>query len=671
MRSLYPHQKLDWTISRLEESTGKHPEDPAQRLELARCLLSRGLFHQGGEAECNRALTVVRKVMQDDPASAEALVVAGTALVGMERPEAASKLLDQALKLDPERADLRLALGALERARGDVGAAVRQFETACRLAPDAWEPHLFLGRALAELGRARGNPRRLVERGQYHLVRALQLEPTPDIAPSLYKDLGISTMLTGRYKEAEKFFVRLREHERYAPISRYYLGQVAYELGKYNNAIQHYRQYLRDRPDDPKVLSRMAMAWFQLGEYSRAREACHQALLLDPLNLTARHALGCTLLEEGDPNEAIRVFKETLKEHPEHMPSFIELVRTRRVGGDGGWQVRALLAEVSQVDRLPPAGGNEARALTRERIRVVLDELRAVGPSKVGAVLGAIDRTQDEALRFQLWEAACTMALGAVADGAAARLRDPGKHYSAELGSEALAASGALPEPVLTAGLALEETDLKRAAVDRHPAAPDVRAHRRALDQERSVARAYQAMVLLSIASRRSSAGRELLRTWAGSADPELSVAAWAGLAMMGDPDAVRRLEERAAERNASRLVERLLGYVTPPSGRTRPRRVADEEQIHCSTCGRGPHEVAHLMAGGQAVICDRCVVKIGQHRRSMAAPDDATCSLCGATPFEARGLYQYNGTCICSGCLELSLGLLEREEVDRFLAAW
>jgi hypothetical protein len=25
----------------------------------------------------------------------------------------------------------------------------------------------------------------------------------------------------------------------------------------------------------------------------------------------------------------------------------------------------------------------------------------------------------------------------------------------------------------------------------------------------------------------------------------------------------------------------------------------------------------------------------------------------------------------ICSECLDLSLGLLEREEVDRFLAAW
>ena len=671
MTTMFPHQKLDWSIGRLEESLRKNPEDPAARLELARAVLSRGLFHGGGERECNHALSHARRVLQDDPASVEALVIAGTALIGMERPEAATRYLDEALREDAERADLRLALGTRERARGDLAAAVKQLETSCRLAPEAWETHLFLGRALAEVARQRGNPRRLVERSQYHLVRALQLDPPPDLAHSLFKDLGISCLLTGRYREAEKFFVRLRADDRYAAIARYYLGQVAYELGKYNNAIQHFRQYMRDRPEDPKVQARMAMAWFQLGEYSRAREACHQALLLDPLNLTARHALGCTLLEEGDPNEAIRVFRETLKEHPEHMPSYIELARTRRLGGDASWLVSALEAEVSKYDQLPPGGELDARKLTRDRVRVVLDELRAVGPSTTGALIGAIERTQDEALRFQLWEASAAMALGAVADGAAARLRDPGRHFGTVLGAEAVAAAEALPDPVLIGGRGVEETDLKRAAVDRHDPATDVRVHRRNLDAERVAARAFQAQLLIAIGARRSSAGKELLRQWAEAADPELAVAAWTGLALYGEPEAVARLRERANERGAGRALERLLGHISPPSTRAQPRRVSDDEALRCSTCGRGPHDVTHMMAGSRAVICDQCVVRVGTHRRSMAAPDEATCDLCGATPFEARGIYQYNGVCICSGCLELSLGLLEREEVDRFLASW
>ncbi len=76
-------------------------------------------------------------------------------------------------------------------------------------------------------------------------------------------------------------------------------------------------------------------------------------------------------------------------------------------------------------------------------------------------------------------------------------------------------------------------------------------------------------------------------------------------------------------------------------------------------------------MAGTHAVVCDRCVIQVGQHRRSLEAPEHAVCSLCSRTAFEARGVYSYNGVEICSECLDVSLGQLEREEVDRFLSAW
>ena len=77
------------------------------------------------------------------------------------------------------------------------------------------------------------------------------------------------------------------------------------------------------------------------------------------------------------------------------------------------------------------------------------------------------------------------------------------------------------------------------------------------------------------------------------------------------------------------------------------------------------------MMAGGGQVICDRCVVRVWQNRRSQIAADDATCGLCNRSHFEANGLYSYNRVNICSHCVQLSLGLLEREEVDRFLTTW
>ena len=89
--SVLPHAKLDWTISKLEERTAAQPEDLDARLELGRALLTRGWMHGGGEPDCTAALGLVRRVLQDDPTSVTALVVAGAALVGMERVEAAQK----------------------------------------------------------------------------------------------------------------------------------------------------------------------------------------------------------------------------------------------------------------------------------------------------------------------------------------------------------------------------------------------------------------------------------------------------------------------------------------------------------------------------------------------------------------------------------------------------
>ena len=103
----------------------------------------------------------------------------------------------------------------------------------------------------------------------------------------------------------------------------------------------------------------------------------------------------------------------------------------------------------------------DARGLTRQRIQAVLDELKEVGPSVIPAILAAVDRTQDEALRFQLWEAACNLVMAAVADAAAARLREPGRHFGLGLGLEALSAASAIPEPVLTSGLGISEEDLR------------------------------------------------------------------------------------------------------------------------------------------------------------------------------------------------------------------
>ena len=59
------------------------------------------------------------------------------------------------------------------------------------------------------------------------------------------KELGYSCLINGKNREAERYFNRLRQTLINTDESSYYLGLVAFELGKYNNAVQHFRNFYR------------------------------------------------------------------------------------------------------------------------------------------------------------------------------------------------------------------------------------------------------------------------------------------------------------------------------------------------------------------------------------------------------------------------------------------
>ena len=124
---------------------------------------------------------------------------------------------------------------------------------------------------------------------------------------------------------------------------------------------------------------------------------------------------------------------------------------------------------------------------------------------------------------------------------------------------------------------------------------------------------------------------------------------------MCEEPIATAKLAALANQKGAATEVDRLLSYVVPPTTAPSPRKMAKNDSTRCSTCGRDAGEVDYFMSGSSAVICNHCVIQIGQHRRTLTAPEHASCSLCGASAFEVRGMYSYNGIEICSGCLDLS----------------
>jgi tetratricopeptide (TPR) repeat protein len=698
--SMFPHQKLDWNLRRLEKRTEEAPDDAAARVELASASASKAMFHEGGEVWFNKALTHARRVLQSDPTNAAALVVAGLSLVELDRLDPAERHLDEAQKLANERGDTHLALGLLLQKKGDRGGALRELELACRLAPDAWEAHATLGRMLGERAEHADDPamsKRLTERSQFHVIRALQLGPSPSQTPPLLLDLGLSTLRAGRLDEAHRIFQRLLEHDKYKSKARQYLGMTLYHLGKYKNAILFLRQHLEDRPDAAPIWARIGMCHLHLGEVEKAREACNRALAIEPDDLQAKWTLGCALLEEGKTDDAVRLFRDILHEAPDHLPAYRELVQLRVQDRDQRWLIAALRSEVAQYDRLPlraagaerkrdrraPVPEVQPRRFVRERVKAVIRGLgeledarrtkgETVAPEDelIRVLLDAMDLCTDEGLRFLLWDAALEAMASGRAQKVADKLKEPGRGYGAAAGRDALVLASILPEPLLVRGLQIEEDDLKRAAVDRHGPAKDVAGHRSNVDRERQEARAWQALLLLGVAVRGTRSGKNLLMRWASDADQDLADAARAGLAMHGDQGAIDRLRERARPRGAEHLVDALVAWNSPSEQRFQVHPVSDDEVAVCTCCGKRAGEVAHLIAGENAVLCTNCATQIARERRELTQEDpNLGCELCGRTNLEARAVYLFHDTVVCATCVDYTLGLLEREEIDRYLA--
>jgi tetratricopeptide (TPR) repeat protein len=671
---MFPHLKLDWHAKRLEGAIEARPDDAAARAELARVAVSQALFHDGGEAAANRALTHARRALQADPDAPDALVSAAVALVLLDRLDMAQRHVDRVLGVAHERADAHLAAGLLARAQRDLPRAVRSYELACRLSPEAWEPHVLLGRLLWRLAESSGFPSRLVERAAFHLVRALGMGVATAMEPGLRLDLATAIVQGGRLAEAHKLLARLADHDRVGPKALALLGTVDQRLGKHKNAVLNLRRHIETVGDSAPAWARMAEAYLSLGESGKARDAAQKALSLDPGQVDARYLLALAFLAEGREDDGVRELKSLLVDVPDHADAFHALVRIRTKARDVRWLRGALRSEVGVHDRLPAEAIHDGRPSrprrsTRDRVGVLLAAVREVDPEAVTTVAGALDLSTDEGLRMMIWEAALEAECEARASVARSVLGAPSGGYSAGMGREIVAVAQQLDDDILQKGLHLEDADLGKAAVERHGPARDVRAHRAALDRERREARAWQALLLLALGARCNPSTRPLLQRWTTEADPDLADAARVALVLQGDAEAEAVIRRKARARGIEPLVGLVAAGASPMGERGQPGVLTDAPERACAVCGRRTPEVGHIVAGPDAAMCDRCMAALAQERRDLPEPPDAPCRLCGALAIDGRSVWTWRGTEVCQECLDLSLGRGEREEIANFLA--
>jgi len=112
------------------------------------------------------------------------------------------------------------------------------------------------------------------------------------------------------YKEA------LRIKPDYA-VAFYNLGNVFIKKGKVDEAIDHYQKALHIKPDYVEALNNLGNAFFNKKDYDKALFYFTQAFKMNPRQIDASNNLANVLFVQGKPNEAISQYREIVKTYPE------------------------------------------------------------------------------------------------------------------------------------------------------------------------------------------------------------------------------------------------------------------------------------------------------------------------------------------------------------------
>jgi tetratricopeptide (TPR) repeat protein len=685
----------DWKIDRLKQRFDNQEASEENMLDLAEAWFQKGYYFGEGEECFREGMDLAESVLDQFGGSARAYNLLANAAYGLGELALAEGYYKDALSEEPEDALAHVGLGNLHKQRGNHSRAVDAFTQATQLDPDLWQGHYNLGGALFLAARTQGfkTSDDLMDRAIYHLVTSLRLKPFESFLGNIYRDLGELFLHTRQYNYARRFFNRLLQHPEHCVIANYYLGLTQFSMGRYTSSIHHFREYLKEEPGSALCYSKIGLAYLEQGDWERARDACNKALSIEEDNLLARFSLGCIDLDERLYDAAADRFEEILAQEADYFPAYVELVKTYYVRGDFGWLFGELRSEIASFEKHGSFDGGRRfykgkRGLCRRRIDVLLAQIQEIGSEAFANLSEIIEDVTTDSLRFQMWEQLYELSrahrVGQVLD----QLEEPARWFSRKLGRTLLLLSQYIPEEAITSAFQVSEEDLKKRAQRHKEVDDDLTAYSNALDEVRAELREYRAYLLLALAVKGTATAEDFLSDYIDSEERELRASAAISLLFYGNQRAIWMLREES-QSLPEPYSERLTNLISLGISRSeqqdkiidldeaaqqRPARTP-RNRTHetCTLCNRSKHDVDRLMSGNQVYLCNLCISYIHQQREQLTTSnqEEHVCSFCSSSVFEVQRMHRIKQLLLCDGCLQTCVGLLAREEVDRFLRSF
>jgi len=132
-----------------------------------------------------------------------------------------------------------------------------------------------------------------------------------------YNNLGVTCYQLGRYQDAvEAYKQAIRIQPDFAE-AHYNLGAAYGKLGRGQDEIEAYKQAIRIKPDHAKAYYNLGVSYKDLGRYEDAVEAYKQAIRIKPDYAEAHYNLGFTCYQLGRYQDAVEAYKRAIRIQPD------------------------------------------------------------------------------------------------------------------------------------------------------------------------------------------------------------------------------------------------------------------------------------------------------------------------------------------------------------------
>ncbi|NXK23566.1 TMTC1 protein, partial [Arenaria interpres] len=258
-----------------------------------------------------------RRALQLNPQHNRALFNLGNLLKSQGKKEEAVILLRDSIKYGPEFADAYSSLASLLAEQERLKEADEVYKAGIENCPESSDLHNNYGVFLVDTGAP--------ERAVSHYRQAIRLSPAHHVA---MVNLGRLHRSLGQNKEAEVWYKRALKVSRKAEILSP-LGALYYNTGRYEEALQVYREAASLQPSNKEIRLALAQVLAMMGRTKEAEKMTNHILNEDAECLECYRLLSAIYSKQEHYAKALEAIEKALQLKPKDPKVISELFFTK------------------------------------------------------------------------------------------------------------------------------------------------------------------------------------------------------------------------------------------------------------------------------------------------------------------------------------------------------